>query len=67
MDYIAMLQETLQIMEQGSYEKNDRTVRLKLSRQQMEEAKVLLPQEVDGIKNFEGLRRRCPSGGRQLQ
>lgn len=52
MDNIAMLQETLRIMEQGSYEKNDRTVRLKLSRQQMEEAKVLLPQEVDEIKKL---------------
>lgn len=51
-DNIAMLQETLRIMEQGAYEKNDRTVRLKLSRQQMEDAKVLLPQEVDDIKKL---------------
>lgn len=50
LDNIEMLQETLRIMEQGAYEKNGKTTSLKLSRQQMEEAKVLLPQEVDEIK-----------------
>lgn len=47
---IEMLQETLRIMEQGAYEKNGKTTTLKLSRQQMEAVKVLLPQEVDEIK-----------------
>ena len=52
MDNTAILQETLQIMDKGAYEKDDKTVRLKLSRQQMEAAKVLLPQEVDEIKKL---------------
>lgn len=52
LDNIEMLQETLRIMEEGIYEKNGRITNLKLSRQQMEDAKVLLPQEVDEIKKL---------------
>ncbi len=41
-----MLHETLQILEQGFYEKNGRKVQLKLSRSEMEEAKVIMPNDV---------------------
>lgn len=41
-----MLQETLQILEQGYYVKNGRKVQLKLSRRDMEEIYVYLPDEV---------------------
>ena len=42
-----MLRDTLRILEQGSYEVNDRTVNLKLSGEEMEAVHVLLPQEVE--------------------
>lgn len=43
---LSMLQDTLQILEQGCYEKNGKKVKLKLSRQEMEEVTVLLPEDV---------------------
>ena len=46
-DNIKMLRDTLRILEQGSYEVNDRTVNLKLSGEEMEAVHVLLPQEVE--------------------
>lgn len=51
MDNITMLQETLQIMKNGSYIVNGKTVRLKLSVQEMEEVQVLLPEDVREIEN----------------
>ena len=53
---INMLLDTLKIFEQGYYTVNGRTVRLKLSRKQMEEAHVFLPEDVKKIgqcKDFE--------------
>ena len=41
-----MLDETLRIMEQGYYEKDGRKVELKLSRKEMEEIHVYLPDDV---------------------
>lgn len=46
---IDMLQDTLRILEQGSYRKNGRTVKLKLSGEKMRESRVLLPHEVEDI------------------
>lgn len=43
---INMLQNTLQILEQGCYEKNGKKVKLKLSRKEMETITVLLPDDV---------------------
>ena len=43
---LEMLHETLQILELGFYEKNGRKVQLKLSRSEMEEAKVIMPNDV---------------------
>lgn len=51
-DNIAMLQDTLKILEQGYYAVNGHTVRLKLSRQEMEEAHVFLPDDVKKISQF---------------
>ena len=48
-DNIAMLQETLQILDRGSYEVNGKTVSLKLSRERMERCHVLLPENVQEI------------------
>ena len=48
-DRIAMLQETLEILERGSYQLQGKTISLKLSRAQMEEAAVYLPQDVRRI------------------
>lgn len=44
-----MLQDTLRILEQGAYQKDGRTVPLKLSMEEMREAYVLLPQDVEDI------------------
>ena len=41
-----MLHETLRILEQGYYVKNGRRVQLKLSRRDMEEVRVYLPDDV---------------------
>ena len=41
-----MFQETIRILEQGYYEKNGRKVQLKLSRREMEEIRVYLPEDV---------------------
>ncbi len=53
---IAMLQDTLQILDQGYYTINGHTVHLKLSRKEMEEAHVFLPDDVKKLsqsKDFE--------------
>ena len=53
---IAMLQDTLQILKQGSYQFHGNTAPLKLSRTQMEQANVYLPRDVQRIckaKDFE--------------
>lgn len=48
-DMIRILQDTLQIMEHGSYSVNNKTVNLKLSRKEMETVQVLLPKDVQDI------------------
>lgn len=48
-----MLQETLQILEQGYYAKSGRKVQLKLSRKNMEEIQVYLPDDVKTCGNQE--------------
>ena len=56
---IAELDDTLEILEKGCYQMQGRTVRLKLSREQMEEVKVFLPQDVQeiyGKKDFAHVR-----------
>ncbi len=54
-DLIAELDDTLEILEKGCYQTQGRNVRLKLNREQMEEVKVFLPQdvqEIGGKKDF---------------
>ena len=46
---IAMLQDTLKIFEQGYYTVNGHTVRLKLSRREMEAAQVYLPDDMKAV------------------
>lgn len=46
---IQMLADTLQILEQGWYEKNGRKVKLKLSAQEMHDIQVYLPDDVKAI------------------
>ena len=46
-DNINILFETLQILDQGWYEAGDQKIQLKLSREEMEEARVILPHELE--------------------
>lgn len=48
---VKMLQDTLEIMKKGSYEVNGKTVKLKLSKEEMETVYVLLPENVRDIEN----------------
>ena len=48
-DNVEMLQDTLNILANGSYRTGKDTIPLKLSREQMEMAQVFLPEEVDRI------------------
>lgn len=50
-DNIEVLQNTLQILKQGYYQVNGRTVNLKLSKKEMETIHVLLPEDVQDICN----------------
>ena len=50
-DNLLMLQDTLDILEKGSYQLQGKTVSLKLSRVQMEEVQVYLPRDVERICN----------------
>lgn len=55
-DNLAMLQDTLDILERGSYQLHGETIPLKLSRTQMEEVEVYLPKDVRRVcaaKDFE--------------
>ena len=57
-DNITMLQDTLDILDQGFYQLHGKTIPLKLSRAQMEEVEVFLPQDVKRVseaKVFEGV------------
>ena len=49
-DRIAMLQDTLDILKRGSYQAGRKTVSLKLTRAQMEEAEVYLPADVRALE-----------------
>lgn len=48
-DNVAMFQDTLDILDQGSYQLRGQTISLKLSRAQMEEVEVFLPRDVKRI------------------
>jgi hypothetical protein len=50
-DNLLMLQDTLDILEKGSYQLQGKPVSLKLSRVQMEEVQVYLPRDVERICN----------------
>ena len=61
---IDMLEDTLQILKQGYYEKNGKRVMLKLSRKEMEEIQVYLPDEVKRNANREDFNPPFVLGGR---
>lgn len=50
-DNISMFHDTMAILKKGYYEKNGRRICLKLSREQMQEVKVLLPGDVQAVMN----------------
>ena len=55
-DNISILQDTLSILEKGSYQFHGAAISLKLSRTQMEEVEVYLPKDVKRVcesKDFE--------------
>ena len=56
---INMLQDTLQILKQGYYEKNGKRIMLKLSAKEMKEIQVYLPDEVKRNTNREDFKRLC--------
>lgn len=49
---IEMLNDTLDILEQGHYKIGDRIIKLKLSREEMEAAEVFLPEEVEAFSGY---------------
>ncbi|MDO5456326.1 MAG: hypothetical protein Q4F25_05360 [Eubacteriales bacterium] len=55
-DNIAVLQDTLRILELGCYTVNNEKKKLKLTRSQMEEARVFLPKEVQAVSEFKDFR-----------
>lgn len=64
---IKMLQDTLQIMEAGSYTTGGKTVKLKLSKEEMKKIYILLPENVRDIENRTGFKQvfvlgRCGHG-----
>ena len=66
-DNIQMLQDTLDILEKGSYQIGGKTVSLKLSRKEMEKVEVFLPEDVKRVcaaKDFDHVHRtdRCEYG-----
>lgn len=46
---IRILSDTLRVLKRGEYVKGNRTIRTKLSKQQMEQARVYLPDEIRDI------------------
>ena len=61
---ISMLHDTLQILEQGYYEKQGKRVNLKLSRKEMTKVQVLLPDDVKDYSNSPEFKRPFVMGGR---
>ena len=61
---INMLQDTLQILKQGYYEKNGKKIKLKLSGEEMEKIQVYLPNEVKRNANREDFNPSFVIGGR---
>ena len=55
-DNIAALQDTLSICEQGCYVKDNEKKKLKLTRDQMEEARVFLPGDIQAVSEFKDFR-----------
>lgn len=51
-DNIAMLQDTMRILDQGYYTIGNKRIKLKLSREQMEAANVYLPGDIRTISRF---------------
>lgn len=61
---IQMLEDTLNILRYGKYEKNGKTVYTKLSRMQMEECHVYLPDDIQDIMNRKDFEHIGVIGGR---
>lgn len=61
---IQMLEETMNILKSGKYIKNGKTVRTKLSRPQLEECHVYLPEDVHDIANRTDFKHVHSLGGR---
>jgi len=63
-DNISMLKDTLKICEHGSYRVKGETVHLKLSKEEMQEAHVFLPDDIDEISKKTDFPRVFSLGGR---
>ena len=62
---IQIFQDTLNILDRGSYQYGGRRIPLKLSRDQMKEVEVWLPQDIERIGQMKGFGRAPVSGGCQ--
>ena len=60
-DNISILQETLEVLNKGFYKINGKTISLKLTRTQMEEAKVFFPRDVAAVRKIKHIHKfsRC--------
>ena len=61
-DNIAVFQDTMKILNQGYYKIGDESRKLKLTREQMEAARVFLPEDIEAISREKGIRRVCVLG-----
>ena len=61
-DNIAMFQDTMEILNQGYYKIGDESRKLKLTREQMEAARVFLPEDIEAISREKDIRRVCVLG-----
>ena len=61
-DNIAVFQDTMKILNQGYYKIGDESRKLKLTREQMEAARVFLPEDIEAISREKDIRRVCVLG-----
>ena len=61
-DNIAVFQDTMKILKQGYYKIGDESRKLKLTREQMEAARVFLPEDIEAISREKDIRRVCVLG-----
>ncbi|MGN0538188.1 MAG: TIGR02452 family protein [Acutalibacteraceae bacterium] len=60
-DNVLILEDTLKIFEQGYYNKQGKSIKLKLSKEQQTEVQVFLPEDIEKVIAYDGLEKiYCP-------